>query len=558
MQAGEGGGASNTAGDMFNLRGFNAANSLFVDGVRDDGLISRDTFNLEQVEVFMGPTGTDVGRGTAAGYVNIETKTPRATAEQSVLVSAGTSDQKRATADLNVPVRVGRSGTWLNQSAFRLNLLWQDGGTPGRDLVRHQGRSVAPSIALGLQTSTRIVASAQVVRQDNLPDYGVPGAAWLESPLAPTTQVAARPVNQRNFYGSAEADYDTAAQNTALARVEHDLTGPVALRNQSRYNKTTREAVISAIQNVAAFTPATNLVTLSRQGNLRENSILSNVSSVVARFMTGRLRHALTAGVEVTKEEQRAPGLTGLGIKAPVDIFVPDPDAPVSGFAPTRSGTYGNGAVDTLAAYGSDAVDVGTRWQLSGALRAERYFARFASLTAAGVQTDERTSDVLLSGKVGTLFTAAYLDSAAHSQNPLNHGRRLPLTPLFSGSLWTTYRLPHGLAVGGGLRHTGPVFVDSANTIRVPGYRLVDLVAEYPVNRMLSLRLNVSNVTDAVYIRNVNNNGGRCLVRDDGARTLLFDLDSAIQQLGAETPDHPVSLQLTGVYHNLLRRWAEA
>ena len=40
--------------------------------------------------------------------------------------------------------------------------------------------------------------------------------------------------------------------------------------------------------------------------------------------------------------------------------------------------------------------------------------------------------------------------------------------------------------------------------------------------------------------------------------TLLFDLDSAIQQLGAQTPDHPVSLQLTGVYHNLLRRWAEA
>ena len=64
------------AGDMFNMRGFNAANSLFVDDVRDDGLVSRDVFNLEQVEVFMGPTGSDVGRGTAAGYVNMQTKTP--------------------------------------------------------------------------------------------------------------------------------------------------------------------------------------------------------------------------------------------------------------------------------------------------------------------------------------------------------------------------------------------------------------------------------------------------------------------------------------------------
>ena len=46
LQAGEGGGASSTAGDMFNMRGFSANNSLFVDGVRDDGLISRDVFNL--------------------------------------------------------------------------------------------------------------------------------------------------------------------------------------------------------------------------------------------------------------------------------------------------------------------------------------------------------------------------------------------------------------------------------------------------------------------------------------------------------------------------------
>lgn len=622
MQAGEGGGASNTAGDMFNLRGFNAANSLFVDGVRDDGLISRDTFNLEQVEVFMGPAGTDVGRGTAAGYVNMQTKTPRGTAAQSALLSAGTANQKRATADLNVPVPLGQPDTWLGRSALRLNVLWQDSGTPGRDLVAHSSRSVAPSIALGLQTSTRIVASAQVVRQDNLPDYGVPGAAWTASPLTPTTQVAPRPVDQTNFYGSATADYDDASQHTALARIEHDLSTSVSIRNQVRYNETTREAVISAIQNVAAFTPTTNLVTLTRQGNRRENRILSNLSSVVARFMTGGLRHAVTGGVEVSTEEQRAPGLTGLGTLGPVDIFAPDAHAPVAGFAPTRSGTYSNGAVDTLAAYGSDAIDLGMRWQVSGALRAEHYDASFSSLTAAGVQTDEESSAVLLSGKVGTLFrvtstsnlyaslgttktppgtanftlssqannqnnpnvrpqqslnveaggkwdlhngrlsmaaavfrtvnrnvlytvdaaaippvfnqddeqlvrgaqasatghitdawevvvTAAYLDSASHSQNALNNGRRLPLTPVVSGSLWTMYRLPRGLTLGGGLRHTGPVYVDAANTIRVPGYRLVDFVAEYPVNRMLSLRLNVSNVTDAVYIRNVNNNGGR-------------------------------------------------
>jgi PKHD-type hydroxylase len=47
------------------------------------------------------------------------------------------------------------------------------------------------------------------------------------------------------------------------------------------------------------------------------------------------------------------------------------------------------------------------------------------------------------------------------------------------------------------------------------------------------------------------------MIRDDGQRTLLFDLDTAVQQLSRDLPDHPSTLQLTGVYHNLIRRWAE-
>ena len=47
------------------------------------------------------------------------------------------------------------------------------------------------------------------------------------------------------------------------------------------------------------------------------------------------------------------------------------------------------------------------------------------------------------------------------------------------------------------------------------------------------------------------------MIRDDGQRTLLFDLDMAIQRIAAEAPDHPSAVQLTGVYHNLIRMWAE-
>jgi PKHD-type hydroxylase len=47
------------------------------------------------------------------------------------------------------------------------------------------------------------------------------------------------------------------------------------------------------------------------------------------------------------------------------------------------------------------------------------------------------------------------------------------------------------------------------------------------------------------------------MVRDDGRRTQLFDLDTAIQQLARDVPDHPAVVQLVGVYHNLVRSWAE-
>lgn len=47
------------------------------------------------------------------------------------------------------------------------------------------------------------------------------------------------------------------------------------------------------------------------------------------------------------------------------------------------------------------------------------------------------------------------------------------------------------------------------------------------------------------------------MVRDDGERTLLYDLDRAVQQVHRDLPESPAALGLTGVYHNLLRRWAD-
>ena len=132
MQAGEGGGASNTSGDMFNMRGFSANNSLFVDGVRDDGLIARDVYNLEQIEVFSGPTGSDVGRTNAAGYINLTTKAAATRPSRSGTFSYGAGEQVRATVDVNQPLSLAIAARFFGEAAVRVNALWQDGGVAGR------------------------------------------------------------------------------------------------------------------------------------------------------------------------------------------------------------------------------------------------------------------------------------------------------------------------------------------------------------------------------------------------------------------------------------------
>jgi catecholate siderophore receptor len=72
--AGENGNTS--TGDAVYMRGFDTSNSIYVDGVRDLGSISRDVFNTEQVEVTKGPASTDYGRSAPSGAINLVTKQP--------------------------------------------------------------------------------------------------------------------------------------------------------------------------------------------------------------------------------------------------------------------------------------------------------------------------------------------------------------------------------------------------------------------------------------------------------------------------------------------------
>src|SRR5687768_5423698 len=90
-----------TAGDSITMRGFDTAGSIFVDGVRDLGAVTRDTFNVEQVEVVKGPSGSDNGRGAPTGYINMATKQATLADAASSTLAVCTDNRLRVEGDLN-------------------------------------------------------------------------------------------------------------------------------------------------------------------------------------------------------------------------------------------------------------------------------------------------------------------------------------------------------------------------------------------------------------------------------------------------------------------------
>jgi catecholate siderophore receptor len=393
MQLGENGNTS--AGDTISMRGFSAQNSIFLDGIRDLGAVSRDVFNLEQIEVIKGPAGADVGRAAAAGYINLISKLPSLDTQNYATVSYGTADKKRGTLDLNQ--KVG------DTTAVRVNLLGYDGNVDERDKVDNQNFSLAPSIAFGLGTDTRAYIYSQHVRQDNTPDGGIPSIGMSGFFNANANLNAGRKVDRENFYGS-DNDYEEVDADMITAKFEYDLSDKTTIRNISRYGKSKLDRVVTGVNALAAPSadPDTFTVARNRQRIDREDEILINQTSLNTAFDLGGFKNTFVTGLELSYERQKNKGFT-----APVAATIPlanlyNPNSNDALPIPVANGVNGDGKTNTVALYAFDTVDLNEQWQVNGGLRYERYKTDTSTGT---VNLD--ASDNLLSGKAGVLFKPA-------------------------------------------------------------------------------------------------------------------------------------------------------
>ena len=322
MQAGEGGGASNTSGDMFNMRGFSANNSLFVDGVRDDGLIARDVFNLEQIEVFSGPTGSDVGRTNAAGYINLTTKTPQPAkrAQAGIAQLRRRRQQVRATVDVNQPVPLRRAPA--RSSATPRSASTRCGRTAASPAATTPRARASRLRRRSPSASARRRAPASSARSCGRTTSPTTACPRRRSPIGPLTPTSVAGGARRSISRTTTAVPTTtttrSSRTTSCSGSSTTSTPTVTLRNQTRYNTTTREAVITSIANAGGLQPGDQPRHAQPPGErAAQRHLLEPDQPRPPGLTTGRLRHDLSAGLEISSESQFAPTLAGVGTRAP-------------------------------------------------------------------------------------------------------------------------------------------------------------------------------------------------------------------------------------------------
>jgi catecholate siderophore receptor len=396
IQLGENGNTS--AGDTFQLRGFSTQSSVFVDGIRDLGAITRDVYNIEQIEISKGPAGADIGRGAASGYINLVSKLP--TRENAIIGTASykSGDNKRVTADVNQAF--GASG------AFRLNALYQDGGLPGRKEIDNRSRAIAPSVAWGLGTATRVYLFSQHMRQDNTPDGGIPSIGLNGFYNATAAALTAPRVDRNNFYGY-NSDFEKADADMVTAKIEHELGEKTTLTNTTRWGKSSIDRILTGVNTLTTTGPQNTWTVLrSRQSILQDNRIRANTTNIVSEIGG----HTLSGGLELLSEEQVSPTRVGLGTATNANLYNPNSNDPLAAYAPVLNGAYSAGKTDTVAAYLFDTWKLNDQWQINGGLRGEHYSTESTAATLTGtnlIGTRLKKSDEIYSYKAGLLYKPA-------------------------------------------------------------------------------------------------------------------------------------------------------
>jgi len=434
LGSGEGG---NAFGDRFFIRGFDARNDVFIDGVRDSGVSVRENFFTEQIEILRGPASSFAGRGTSGGAINIVTK--QATTEKSFYnmdTTYGTDNTKRLTLDVNQVI----SPTF----AVRGGGLFQDADVAGRNYTTDDREGAFVATKWTPVDAVKITADYVHTYLHGIPDFGVPyfrpGATGVSGQNNFTT-TAGGPfpdfgANRNNFYGFVNRDFFKVQQDIGTVNTEIHVTPDLVITDKLRasqsmnnYIGTLPESPINASSNPATlFTLTTN-----PQSRYQITDVLANQTEATYKFDTGAFKHTLLGGVEVDRETSSIDKYTGLsselttgpaafsgsGSLAGVSIFNPQFANQPFTTARTLANKPTKLAIDTESAYALDTVNYNDFIILNGGIRYDDY----------NINT----------GGWGTVNGASVFGGQTAEFGMPNYNAGVTLKPIPNGSVYAAY-----------------------------------------------------------------------------------------------------------------------
>ncbi|MDB5680987.1 MAG: TonB-dependent receptor [Sphingomonas bacterium] len=451
--AAEGG---NPIGDRPFIRGFDAQGSIFVDGVRDLASQNREVFAIDSVQIIRGSDSTLGGRGSAGGTINIISRLPTEGTFGSVSGSYGNGDYKRVSGDVNVQV--------APTIAFRIQGVWHDQGVVDRDAIYNKRWGFAPSVTIGLGTSTRLTASYYYLESHELPDSGIPylyvcnatncntpaGTTFTTPALGSITTLGGQTgtVSRSAFYGLVGRDFRNTKSQQATLRFEHDFGG-VTLRNTARYSNDEQAYIYTQpddTQGNVFGTSTTNSAVVRPDGGLpltsggyvwrRANTRYGYVESIVDQLdlygvaKTGSIEHSFAVGAEFSWEKARRGtfvNASGSGITPRCDTFTvsrgyctslfnPNPYQPFVNYTSDTStvataivrgdtNTETQNDANTISFYGFDSITLTPSLILNLGARFDRFKSTTVpAFTAGGPSFRFSRTDELFNWQAGLVF----------------------------------------------------------------------------------------------------------------------------------------------------------
>ncbi|MGL4939754.1 TonB-dependent siderophore receptor [Shewanella sp.] len=358
--------------DYFRIRGFDASQNIYLDGLRlnDNGLGANvEQSNLETLEVMKGPSSTLYGAGAISGMVNLVSKRPMQTDQTSITLHGGTEDYNEVNADINQV---------LNESGNiygRLGFTYRNAAN-SVDYVDGQERLyIAPSMTFELTDDARLTLLASYTKDNNEPGMPLPAIGTvLESPLGE--------IDKNLFYGNKNDPGNLDDETIRLGyELSWQLTDNIQLRQNMRFQDATSDwNNLYYPSSYDADTGDLSMYKFSYRTSWKTWAIDTGLNG---SFQIGNTEHVFTTGMDIFISDLYTSSATG-SLFPTINLYQPD----YSVFPTTETNDFGpESKVENriFGLYAQDQIYWGDHWSLTLGARVDRYKQAYVDEYASNV-----------------------------------------------------------------------------------------------------------------------------------------------------------------------------